>query len=657
MSQQYRCSFSLGPVQKSIELARSVRDLWTGSYLLSWLTAKGAALVLEKGGVIEDPQWEASPLVQYHREPKRKPEGNLLRSGMPNTFRFDYVGDEEKLKGFLELIEEGVQKEWYRICENVHDKLEGNLGNNGWDAGWEAQTNEYWNVQLLSVAMNDSLVSTLRELGYKEENKSKEEQADALLGKLGEAHKLLRSVKPQNELKNDYRPKCSISGEESQLGRLINSGTEFTLDAHKSFWQTDMPIAVSGLGERLRTGERLGAPALIKRLAWSCYFSNELKLEKKALRTTDTATIAAGPWLKQLRSHFPEHRTYLHEQYDDWSGQWLHREKDGEDIKPEVEQLIRQSKIAMADHLSVPLYYAVLMMDGDSIGKALRKLDKEKINQFTKNLNMFSTRSVYEVIEGYLGGKEGLQFNQPIYAGGDDVLAVLPLWMPGGEAATSVLGMANRIVQQFKDVLPENKGTMSAGIEASQGNIYDVIALPENKVTMSAGIAVVHYKESLGEALQFAREAEKEAKTHGKNQACLRVCRRSGEHATAFLPWDKVAEFEGVLNAFVVGASDRWSYKVRRIMDELVDKRVKIESGSKDSSDLEHLAPVIDLEFARICQHAFPGHLNDKFQLFHDTWKAFCGIGEKQKATLEQQRNAITLIQSASFMARGREEA
>jgi len=31
-------AFSLGPVQSFIESAVSLRDLWSGSYILSWLT-------------------------------------------------------------------------------------------------------------------------------------------------------------------------------------------------------------------------------------------------------------------------------------------------------------------------------------------------------------------------------------------------------------------------------------------------------------------------------------------------------------------------------------------------------------------------------------------------------------------------------------------
>ncbi len=43
-------AFSLGPVQTFIASARSVRDLWTGSYLLSWLTCRAMRPVLDRHG-------------------------------------------------------------------------------------------------------------------------------------------------------------------------------------------------------------------------------------------------------------------------------------------------------------------------------------------------------------------------------------------------------------------------------------------------------------------------------------------------------------------------------------------------------------------------------------------------------------------------------
>src|SRR5262245_43725798 len=43
-------AFTLGPVQSFIAAARSVRDLWTGSFLLSWLTYEAMEPVRKVAG-------------------------------------------------------------------------------------------------------------------------------------------------------------------------------------------------------------------------------------------------------------------------------------------------------------------------------------------------------------------------------------------------------------------------------------------------------------------------------------------------------------------------------------------------------------------------------------------------------------------------------
>ncbi|HSW38736.1 MAG TPA: type III-B CRISPR-associated protein Cas10/Cmr2, partial [Acidobacteriota bacterium] len=56
--------FQVGPVQKFIEQARSTRDLWSGSYLLSWLVAHALKSVSDKAGpdAVIYPALRAQPL-------------------------------------------------------------------------------------------------------------------------------------------------------------------------------------------------------------------------------------------------------------------------------------------------------------------------------------------------------------------------------------------------------------------------------------------------------------------------------------------------------------------------------------------------------------------------------------------------------------------
>lgn len=47
--------FTIGPVQGFVAQARRTRDLWAGSFLLSWLAGQAMAAVFNQGGTITFP--------------------------------------------------------------------------------------------------------------------------------------------------------------------------------------------------------------------------------------------------------------------------------------------------------------------------------------------------------------------------------------------------------------------------------------------------------------------------------------------------------------------------------------------------------------------------------------------------------------------------
>ena len=124
-----------------------------------------------------------------------------------------------------------------------------------------------------------------------------------------------------------------------------------------------------------------------------------------------------------------------------------------------------------------------------------------------------------------------------IFAGGDDVLALLPV--------ATALACARSWPAPFEE-LP---WTAAAG----------VIGPGASPPTVSAGLAVVHYKEDLRFALACARGAEKAAKAAGRNALAVAVCRRSGEHSQAICEWPFVKSLSRWTTGFQK-ASDRWAY-------------------------------------------------------------------------------------------------
>lgn len=126
-------------------------------------------------------------------------------------------------------------------------------------------------------------------------------------------------------------------------------------------------------------------------------------------------------------------------------------------------------------------YLAVLHMDGDGMGRNLSAIGELKLHQqFSQKLAEFADIHVPRIIQEY-GGKNATL----VYAGGDDVLALLPL--------RNALNCANELQKTFTNILEK--------------------AFPQlGKFTTSAGIAITPHDFPLDVALEMARQAEEKAK-------------------------------------------------------------------------------------------------------------------------------------------------
>ncbi len=158
-------------------------------------------------------------------------------------------------------------------------------------------------------------------------------------------------------------------------------------------------------------------------------------------------------------------------------------------------------------------YYAILHADGDRMGRVIDNQAEqgEKQHQaLSKALNTFagSVRGIVE--EKYQGAL--------VYAGGDDVLALMPLH--------TVLQCAKELADNFRQEL--NKFKDDNG----------------NSPTLSAGIVIVHHLHSLQDALGLAREAEDRAKkvpgNPDKDALAIMISKRSGDDYTIADKWDNL---------------------------------------------------------------------------------------------------------------------
>ncbi|MBP2143376.1 CRISPR-associated protein Cmr2 [Methanococcus voltae] len=179
-------------------------------------------------------------------------------------------------------------------------------------------------------------------------------------------------------------------------------------------------------------------------------------------------------------------------------------------------------------------YYAIIRADGDSVGKILKNFlretddnaennNLEKYNIFSKQLFNFS-KEVVNIIKEYGG--------LPIYIGGDDILAFVPL-------------IHENETENEKDKFKTVFGLIENIDEKFNKEIGKTIKIDgkEIKPSLSYGLTINYYKYPLYEALNKSNDllnyvakknkelltSEADKKEYEKNAIALRILKHSGQ--------------------------------------------------------------------------------------------------------------------------------
>jgi CRISPR-associated protein Cmr2 len=177
------------------------------------------------------------------------------------------------------------------------------------------------------------------------------------------------------------------------------------------------------------------------------------------------------------------------------------------------------ARAALGDFLRTALdglrplpYYGLLLADGDRMGAAIDAMGTpDEHRGLSKRLTAFA-RQVAPLVAG-LGGSL-------VYAGGDDVLAFVPLHT------------ALRCARDLADEFSRHLGGMAGG----------------ERPTLSVGLVVAHHLDPLSDSLALARSAERRAKAvPGKDALAVTVSKRSGSDTTVSGHW---GELDGRLGLF-----------------------------------------------------------------------------------------------------------
>lgn len=159
-------------------------------------------------------------------------------------------------------------------------------------------------------------------------------------------------------------------------------------------------------------------------------------------------------------------------------------------------------------------YYAMIMMDGDDMGKWIsgaedkvlsgyNKIDEAYHREISRRLTVFSEQSVPQLVKQANG--------RLVYAGGDDVLAFVPL----------------------PQLLPLIQ-SLRAAFSSEQGL--------DDKATASMGVVIAHRKEPLQRVITSVRGLEAKAKSyknsaHKKDAVAFGLLSKSGQIREAIIPW------------------------------------------------------------------------------------------------------------------------
>ena len=517
---------SIGPVQGFVAQARRTRDLWAGSFLLSWMSGQLMAAVLRKGGEIIFPSVgtkdkpEDPMLASILREPLPKNPRPIIGS-LPNRFKakvpanFDPEFAVNEAKQKWEKLAETI---WESFVENAVNENEGqrNLTRKIWDR----QIESFWEIQWVK--------------GVHPANKGED-------AKWLDSRKNWRSHWPPKE-GGDH---CTTMGSWQELSGFVRSRQRGKQD---DFWSALRRQNKIGRLD-LQDDERLCAIALVKRLF--------PKLESEQLKKTigwsfqteqtknwpSTAYMAVVPWLihiaknpalrQKLRDYVETIRQAVKEKFNQLTSEYGtllpalkplgqsanldgnlfletalanpratplkndHPPKTGEDDPDkEIREKLLQSLKNLAKEVGgePKPYYALLLMDGDRLGELLRSLGEKEVS---KALDQFVKQ-----VSGIVCKNNGVT----IYAGGDDVLAMLP--------ATQAIQCARNLRDAYDKAF---QGLPSATNE---------------KPTASCAIVFSHYHNPLRDVMKLAhKELDEVAKEqNGRNSLALAIMQPGGAH-------------------------------------------------------------------------------------------------------------------------------
>lgn len=600
--------FSITPVQAFISKARKLRDSWTGSVLLSWLAFEGIRWVMENLGPdhILYPSLIDQPLVnEYLQKTWHVPSESFLNppkdiASFPNKFLFvipmnlaESIAD--GIKGHIKNAWKDLYK---KVCENTLDTLGSFLctddEKNNVRRMFERQGSEFWDLQWAAsslVTKEDfpEIQTLLPESAYQtpfalvdhfndiikviEGKYHFDKSGRGVLYSVGHAlvQGTLAAAKTRKTITrlHENGEKCHLCGEfevvhhktykgDISAGEYKNNTKEFWKTL-KTKWDRDES---SNPGYNLNENEKLCSICLTKRMACET-------MEK------DKGHILHSVFSGNGNHSFPSTTDIALRSYFDRKG-------TPENERKKIAQAIHEKTDDRTDNRD--RYYAILLMDGDKMGKLIngetmastwksvmhpeivKRLEDKAFDPtyhkpwkqlFDKHTQRLVTPAIHAAISEALGdfslyGVSSIikkHKGRLIYAGGDDVCAVLPV--------DNAFPAASEIQEYYTSTykwIPKDREkqdiTDASGTFTPQPGKLSINLGKGEDISISAGILVCHHKESLTQMIAEAQHLlkDKAKKEGGRNACAIELRKRSGGSRFFVRKWSETAAWKSFMD-------------------------------------------------------------------------------------------------------------
>ena len=625
--------FQLGPVQDFIAQARSTRDLWSGSYLLSWLIAHAMKAISDEIGpdAIIFPNlrgngiFDALHREQYYKDLwKNGDKGSdttwermkkdkkdhlaqwLMTPTLPN--RFLALVPENRAEELAKKAEEAIRLELKTIGATVWKWIEAENAKRGqdsentssWKERFDRQIDAFpqmsWAVQpwldgdeclkqfkQLPInkgrkadditpwkRLNDML--TLSQEWLPQEDRDSRFYSDIEKTKLNnpgilwEAHYALVDAKlAARRNTRDFMVWEDKNGEGTVKDSL--SGKEEVIGS-EAFWKFLVKEHDEKHDKLFTAGNhRYGAMNLIKRL-WCI---PEIGYLRVLLGMTDDAYRKASsfesiPDIAKNNQYGGKYVAVLAMDGDEM-GKWV----SGEKTPKFIDQISNRAR-----------KYLTSLQHKEEIEKMHRLLTPSYHQQLSEALSNFAIWLAQVIVENFSG--------ELIYAGGDDVLAILP--------SDRAIACAVALKDVFCGKYPEGKFLQDVAIQqdgfANAGADYPLI-LPGTACTVSVGLAIGHQNAPLQMLVKEAQNAEHRAKNdYGRDGIAFSVYKRSGEIIQWGCKWDSAAlPLMSLLTTLKLkddgsprendGLSSRFPYALSKLLEPYQLHKLDQDSLGKDA--------------------------------------------------------------------------